>query len=105
MLTPSRQQLSTFVEVGESPFPSLGFVTGNPQVGYFNTVPVTRQPTPSVVTGLYRTRSLWVSLRCDDNLPRVTKPCQNCGIVAILQVWVLSSLSIVSLYYLNTMHE
>ena len=42
---------------------------------------------------------------CDENPPRVTKPRQNCGIVAILWVWVLSSLSIVSLYYSNVMHE
>ena len=83
----------------------LGFVTGNPWVGYFNTVPMTWQPTPCVVMGLHRTRSLWVSLRCDDNLPRVTKLHQNRSIVAIPWVWVLSSLSIVSLYYSNAMHK
>jgi len=91
-----------YVSCGES---LLGFVMGNPWVGYFNTIPMTWQPAPSAVMGLHHTHSLWVSLRCDDNPPRVTKPHQNCSIVAIPRVLVLSSLSKVSLYYSNVMHE
>jgi len=49
----------------------VGFVTGNPRVGYFNTVPVTREPAPEAVAGIHRTRSPQVSLRCDDNPLRV----------------------------------
>ena len=51
--------------------PCLGFVTGNPQVGYFNTVPVTWEPAPKAVVGIHCTRSPQVSLWCDNNPLRV----------------------------------
>ena len=52
----------------------LGFITGNPRVGVFNTAPVTRHTAPIIVMGKHRTMCAWVFLRCDDNPLRVEQP-------------------------------
>jgi hypothetical protein len=52
----------------------IGFIMGNPWVGFFNTVPVTREPIPGTVTGGHHTCCTQVSLRCHDNLLRVGLP-------------------------------
>jgi hypothetical protein len=64
-------QVCTFLRNSRS---LLGFVTGNPRVEVFNTVPMTRDTAPVTVTGKHRTVCAWVFLRCDDNPLRVEQP-------------------------------
>ena len=50
---------------------TIGFVTGNPQVGFTKPVPVTHDTIPAVVVGIHYTHRLRVFLQCDSNPLRV----------------------------------